>query len=153
MFIVTEDDKVALPVGDYTLEDGKVLVVSEEGIIGEIKDAEEAEESTEEPTEEVQEEEALEEETEETAEEEAPAQFVSVEEFEKVVSMLLEAIAALKPAQEEELQEEVQELSADGVAEEATELHVHNPENTSNFNRVSKGLKTKKSDIYKILNK
>ena len=42
IFIVTEDDKVALPVGDYTMEDGKMLVVAEEGIIAEIKDLEEA---------------------------------------------------------------------------------------------------------------
>ena len=42
IFIVTEDEKVALPVGDYTMEDGKMLVVAEEGIIAEIKDLEEA---------------------------------------------------------------------------------------------------------------
>ena len=42
IFIITEDDKVALPVGDYTMEDGKMLVVAEEGIIAEIKDLEEA---------------------------------------------------------------------------------------------------------------
>lgn len=43
VFIVTEDEKVALPVGDYTLEDGKILVVAEEGVIAEIKDAMEEE--------------------------------------------------------------------------------------------------------------
>ena len=48
IFIITEDDKVALPVGDYTMEDGKMLVVAEEGIIAEIKDLdEEAEEEVE----------------------------------------------------------------------------------------------------------
>ena len=41
VFIVTEDEKVALPVGEYALEDGKVLVVVEEGIISEIKEVEE----------------------------------------------------------------------------------------------------------------
>ena len=30
VFIVTEDEKVALPVGEYALEDGKILVVAEE---------------------------------------------------------------------------------------------------------------------------
>ena len=40
VFIVTEDGQVALPVGDYTLPDGKMLVVTEEGMIGEIKEAE-----------------------------------------------------------------------------------------------------------------
>lgn len=37
--IVTADGVVAMPVGEYKLEDGKVLVVAVEGIIAEIKDA------------------------------------------------------------------------------------------------------------------
>ena len=47
IFIVTEDEKVAVPVGEYQLEDGRILVVAEEGLIAEIK-TEEAEEETEE---------------------------------------------------------------------------------------------------------
>ena len=43
VFIRTEDEKVALPVGEYELEDNRLLVVEEEGIIKEIK-AEEHEE-------------------------------------------------------------------------------------------------------------
>ena len=37
--IVTADGIVPLPVGEYKLEDGKVLVVAVEGIIAEVKDA------------------------------------------------------------------------------------------------------------------
>jgi len=44
IFIVTEDERVAVPVGEYQMEDGQILVVSEEGIIGEIKAAESEEE-------------------------------------------------------------------------------------------------------------
>lgn len=40
IFIVTEDEKVALPVGNYTLEDSTELVVEEEGIIASIGAAE-----------------------------------------------------------------------------------------------------------------
>ena len=40
VFVVAEDQKIALPVGEYELEDGKILVVSEEGIIAEIKEME-----------------------------------------------------------------------------------------------------------------
>jgi len=37
--VLTEDDQmIALPVGEYVLEDGMVLVVAEEGIIAEIKE-------------------------------------------------------------------------------------------------------------------
>jgi hypothetical protein len=50
VFIVAEDQKIALPVGEYELEDSKMLVVIEEGIIAEIKDAvAEEEEPMEEP--------------------------------------------------------------------------------------------------------
>lgn len=38
--IVTADGIVALPVGEYKLEDGMILVVAVEGIIAEIKEAE-----------------------------------------------------------------------------------------------------------------
>ena len=44
VFIVTEDEKVALPVGEYTLEDGQALIVEEEGIIASIGEAQEEEE-------------------------------------------------------------------------------------------------------------
>jgi len=43
--IVTEDEqKIPLPVGEYELEDGRILVVKVEGVIAEIKEAPEAEE-------------------------------------------------------------------------------------------------------------
>ncbi len=40
VFIITEEARIALPVGEYKIEDGKILVVREEGIIAEIKEAE-----------------------------------------------------------------------------------------------------------------
>jgi hypothetical protein len=39
VFVVAEDQKIALPVGEYELEDSRILVVMEEGMIAEIKDA------------------------------------------------------------------------------------------------------------------
>ena len=74
IFIVTEDEKVAVPVGEYLMEDGQILVVSEEGIIGEIK---------------AQEEEEVE------AEEEIEA-YVSKEEFESAVEEIRGMINELK---------------------------------------------------------
>ena len=38
IFIVTDDEKVAMPVGEYLLEDGRLVVVSEEGIIADVRD-------------------------------------------------------------------------------------------------------------------
>ena len=45
VFVVTEDEqKIALPIGEYEMEDGRILVVVEEGIISEIKEKEAEEE-------------------------------------------------------------------------------------------------------------
>jgi hypothetical protein len=45
VFIVTEDDqRIAVPVGEYDLENGMVLIVAEEGMIAEIKEKEAEEE-------------------------------------------------------------------------------------------------------------
>ena len=40
VFVITEDAQIALPIGEYVLEDERVLVVLEEGIIAEIKEQE-----------------------------------------------------------------------------------------------------------------
>jgi hypothetical protein len=50
VFILTEDEqRIALPIGEYELEDMRILVVIEEGVIGEIREAaaEEVEEEAE----------------------------------------------------------------------------------------------------------
>ena len=98
VFIVTEDEKVALPVGDYALEDGKILVVAEEGIISEIKDAE-----VEEETEEVEEVEAA---------EEQEMAYATKEELAEVKSMIEEIKAMLEPKED---------LSADDLGNLLTE--------------------------------
>jgi len=39
VFVVSGEDRVAAPVGEHLLEDGRILVIEEEGLIAEIKDA------------------------------------------------------------------------------------------------------------------
>jgi len=52
--IVTEDDqKIPVPVGEYEMEDGRILVVTTEGIISEMKEVAEETEMPEAPAEEV----------------------------------------------------------------------------------------------------
>lgn len=89
VFIVTEDEKVALPIGEYALEDGKILVVAEEGLISEIKDAEEETEEIEE----VEEVEAKEEEKEEMG-------YATKEELAEVKDMIEEIKAMLEPKED-----------------------------------------------------
>lgn len=46
--IVTEDDqKIPVPVGEYEMEDGRILVIENEGIISEMKEIETEEEAPE----------------------------------------------------------------------------------------------------------
>ena len=52
IFILTEDEKVAVPKGEYQMEDGRTLVVEQEGVIEEIKAEEEVEEEEKEEKEE-----------------------------------------------------------------------------------------------------
>ena len=38
VFILTDDERVAMPVGEYILEDSRLLVVEEEGLIADVRD-------------------------------------------------------------------------------------------------------------------
>ena len=38
IFIMTDDEKVAMPVGEYILEDGRLLVVEQEGLIADMRE-------------------------------------------------------------------------------------------------------------------
>jgi hypothetical protein len=111
VFIVTEDEKVALPVGEYILEDGKILVIAEEGVISEIKDAE-AEEETEEEVEEV----------EAAEEEEESLGYATKEELAEVKDMIEEIKAMLEP--KEDLSEDLGNLLTEELAKhEKVELN------------------------------
>ena len=90
IFIVSEDEKIAVPVGEYQMEDGRILVVAEEGIIGEIKAEEE---EVEEEVEEVEAKEELQEEKEEMA-------YATKEELAEVKEMIEEIKAMLEPKEE-----------------------------------------------------
>ena len=120
VFIVTDDERVALPVGDYTLEDGQVLIVEEEGIIASIGAAEEA------PAEEEVEAEQV-----EAAEEEM--EYATKAELSEIKEMVEEIKAMLEPKQEmsaDKLAEEAVENIVEEVKEELSEVERvnHNPE-------------------------
>jgi hypothetical protein len=147
VFIVSEEEKVALPIGEYELEDGKILVIVEEGIISEIKEKEEEAEQ-EAPVEAEVEEQEMEA---EVATPKKVVESVSKEtHFAKIEEMQKE-IDALKLALEpkEEVKEEV-ELSAEEVAPIK-----HNPEAAAakkdTFLYSQKAPKTTKSVIYNKL--
>ena len=138
VFIVTEDEKVALPVGDYTLEDGKILVVAEEGIISEIKDAE-----VEEETEEVEEVEAA---------EEQEMAYATKEELAEVKSMIEEIKAMLEP--KEDLSEDLGNLLTEELAKhERVELNEIPVEVQAELNEPSAEPIVSNPEVHKTISK
>ena len=102
IFIVTDDEKVAMPVGEYLLEDGRLVVVEEEGKIADVrevsdevpeKETEEGKEITSDLAEEVEEEIEQEEEAEELG-------YATKEELAEVKDMIDEIKAMLEPKEE-----------------------------------------------------
>lgn len=113
VFIVTEDERIPMPIGEYEMEDGSMLVVEEEGIIAAIKSAEE------EVVEEEVAEEVVEEEMSEVAEPKKVVESNIVETHfsEEQKSELVEAILSSVNPLIEELQNKVNELEAKLSAE------------------------------------
>ena len=130
VFVVTEDEqKIPLPIGEYELENGMILVVAVEGIIKEVKEAvveEEVAPETETPEVEVEV---------EAEAEVAPTAKKTIESI--VKETFFSEIEALK-TENIELKAKLELLSkVDVVTEEVTELSeepkpiMHNPENTN----------------------
>ena len=125
VFIVTEDEKVPVPSGEYQLEDGKILVVNE-GIISDIKEMEE----------EVEEEEATSEE--EEMKEEVYASKDEVSELKAIIEDLKAKLELKDQEVAEEIglamttmlseQEKVEEAVKEELSQPAAEPIKHNPE-------------------------
>jgi hypothetical protein len=100
VFIVSDEERIALPVGEYTTSDGQMIVVEEEGMIAEVKEALEEEEEI------IEEEETIEKEEleEEVIVEDVPEE--AVEEVAAIVEAVVEVVAPVI----EEIKEQVEEL-------------------------------------------
>lgn len=126
VFIISEDseDKIPLPVGDYTMESGQILSVKEEGIIAEIKDAEEKEEEEKDEEEiEASDEKA---EQKEEALEEAPA-YATAQDLSELKSLVEEIKAMAEKNREELSAQSKEELKKEELAEVPVNIS-HNPE-------------------------
>ena len=123
VFVLSGEDRVAAPVGEHLLEDGRVLVITEEGVIAEIKEAAaEAEEV------EVEVEAAVSTELAEEVEE-APAVVAIIEKVLEEIAMMREEMKAIREemgnyAKKEEMAAVKAELSAAPAAKPIK----HNPE-------------------------
>ena len=127
VFIVTEEEKVALPIGEYTLEDGEILTVEEEGIIASIGAAvEEEAPAEEEASEEVK-----------AEEEEQEMAYATKEELAELKSMVEEIKSMIEKEEmseegssvkSEETTTKVVYSSKEEMSEQEPEKVKHNPE-------------------------
>jgi len=147
VFIVTEDEqKIPVPIGEYELEDGRILVVEVEGIILEIKEVATEEEVVEEAP-------AVEEEV------EAQATPTAKKTIESVVKETFFAEIEKLTNENIELKAQIELLSkVEEVATEATELTevkpiAFNPENTNEVEHVQFGSKRPRSIMDAIIEK
>ena len=125
VFIVNEDERIPLPVGEYKLDNGYMLVVSEEGIIAEYKEME-AEKEEEAPEVEEEQEVAASDKPTETA---LPKSIIESVTKETKFSAQEELIKSLE-AKVTELKAQVEALNEPKeVTVELTKPIVPNPEN------------------------
>tara|TARA_R110002020_G_scaffold283158_1_gene498904 strand:+ start:27671 stop:28312 length:642 start_codon:yes stop_codon:yes gene_type:complete len=163
--IVTEDEqKIALPEGEYILEDGMILKVEEEGIIASISEKEEVEKEKEDK--EYKEKEA----EEEVAASSKPTQtatpkkvveavtkesYFSAEDL-KTISDLIDSKLAnfkteLSDEKTEDKKEESKEVELNEVA--AAKPITHNPENISNGINVKYAQSRQRTTLDRVMEK
>ena len=131
VFIITDDERVAMPVGEYMLEDSRLLVVEEEGIIGDMREV----------SDEVPQKEEAEEETEDLAEEADVADWKGMEiriknledaiadlKKDKVDASDSEKVLKSRTVKEEFSEEDKKEVEEKLSSEPAAETIKHNPE-------------------------
>ena len=163
LFIVTDDEKVAMPVGEYLLEDGRLVVVEEEGLIADVREV-----SDEVPAKETEEDKEITSDLEEKEKE--MAEVGDWEGMEKRIQNLEDAIADLKGDKKDKMEdaEEVKEeemsddsqapLKSRTVKEEFSEASAkpikHNPEaETKQIKKVEFGKGKFNTTLDRVLNK
>jgi hypothetical protein len=148
VFIVTEDEqKIPLPVGEYEFEDGRMLIVVEEGLISELKEKE-----MEEPEAEVE----VETEKKEEMETEKPTakktiESVVKETFFSEIEKLKEENETLK-AELSKLKE-VKETEVELAIEEEVKPISFNPENENKVEVVKIASKRPRTIMDSVMNK
>ena len=164
IFIVTDDEKVAMPVGEYLLEDGRLVVVAEEGMIDDVREvSDEVPQKESKDGEEITED--LEKEEDDLGDDKKDKKedmgYVTKEELSSAIGEIkatIDEIKEMMQPKEEDLSEESNTLKSRTVKEEFSEAAAkpikHNPEADSKQNtrvEFAKGKFTTTLD--RVLNK
>jgi oligoribonuclease (3'-5' exoribonuclease) len=141
VFILSEDQKIPLPIGKYQLEDGRGLEVNEEGIISELNESYKEEE------------EVVEEEVEDKEEEEM--EYVTREEFRKEMDDLKKSIEEMVHYKDKEKEEMASQVATEVAVEmsktPATEPIKHSPEEEKTDVRFKFADNRKKSTLDRVM--
>jgi len=142
IFIVSDEEKIAMPVGEYLLEDGRLLVVESEGLIADVR--------------EVSDEVPAKEETEDLEEvvTEVPEEVVT--EIEAIIEAVVEVIAPVIEEVKEEI-EELKKLYSDNKKKEEMSASRkplrHNPETKTQKQQVQFGKGKFNTTLDRVINK
>jgi len=150
VFILSDDERISLPVGEYQLEDGRTLKVEDEGVISEIgmnehyedKDKEEKEEEKEDKDKEKME-------------------YVTKEEFRKEMDELRKHIEDMMKEKDKEKEKEKEEMASQVATEIAVEMSKqpaakaikHSPENKEDKKKFVFAEQRTQTTLDRIMNK
>jgi hypothetical protein len=111
IFILTDDEKVAMPVGEYLLEDGRLVVVAEEGMIDDVREVSDEvpqkEEESKDETEDLEKEEELVDDGEEAAVDDWAGMEKRIKNLEDAIADLKSKVGEKNMEEEVEMEEEV----------------------------------------------
>jgi hypothetical protein len=146
VFILTDDERIALPVGEYILEDSRLLVVEEEGVIADVRDVSddvpEKEETTEDLADDM-----------EDKDEKKMADVADWEGMEKRIQNLEDAIADLKGKVDAKKDEYSSELKEE-LSKPSAQAIKHSPEAASDQTQsVTYSQKRTRSTMDSVLSK
>ena len=159
IFILTDDEKVAMPVGEYLLEDGRLIVVAQEGIIDDVREvSNEVPQKEEQPapvTEDLSEEDDKK--KDEKKKEEKMADVGDWEGMEKRIQNLEDAIADIKSRlgekemEDQEVEDSIKKIKEELSMPSASPIR-HNPEGSVKKSHFRLSPQRKKSTMDYILN-
>ena len=118
VFILSDDERIPLPIGEYKLEDGRILNVEEEGMISNLKEHEEEDEK----------------EDDEDKKEKDEMRYVTREEFRKEMDELKEHINKMMDHKDKEKDEMASQVATEVAVEMSSQQPAskpikHSPEN------------------------
>jgi len=151
VFILSDDERISLPVGEYQLEDGRTLKVEDEGVIAEIGMNEHYEDKDKDKEKEEKEEDK----------EKEKMEYVTKEEFRKEMDDLRKHIEDMMNHKDKEKEKEKEEMASQVATEIAVEMSKqpatkpikHSPENKEDKKKFVFADNRRQTTLDRIMNK